>query len=309
MQWQSGRGAGGAALWPLAGHFHQTGRYDYQYLLWPLVYRRLDQFDKGPFPRLSEGVLPFYARVRSPNVTDWTFAWPFFGWRRERDPAYSENRYFWPFLVQGRGKKHVNRWMPFYTHEIIKGVDEHWYLWPLLHTRQWEREGLRIEQGELLFFLIWSQRQYSLANPGAPPARLTHVWPFASYWDNGAGRKQFQLFSPLEVFFPRNRVVRDLYTPLFALYRYSERDGGATIRQSFFWDLLAREERPGYKKTQLGALYSHVESAEAGHLSLLGGLLEVGHEKGEPRFELFWNELSPVNFLKATAPPRRGPKR
>jgi len=309
VQWQSGEGASGAALWPLIGHFRQEGNYDLQYLLWPLIYRKIDQYDRGPHPRLRQGVLPFYALERSPNVTDWTFVWPFFGWRREHEPAYQENRYFWPFLVQGRGKKYVNRWMPFYTHEIVDGVDEQWYLWPLLHAREWTEGEVRVNQEEFLFFLIWSQRQSSLTNPDAPAANLTHVWPLASYWDNGAGRTQFQLLSPLEVFFPQNRVIRRKYTPLFALYRYDARGNGAVVRQSLLWNLLASERREGYRKTQLGALFKHVESDERGCIEFLEGLVRIGHRGGEPEIELFWNNLDAVSFPPATARQRRGPKR
>ena len=36
----------GFGLWPMGGHFYQTGVYDDRYMLWPLIYHRKD-FDKN----------------------------------------------------------------------------------------------------------------------------------------------------------------------------------------------------------------------------------------------------------------------
>jgi hypothetical protein len=80
-----------------------------------------------------------------------------------------------------------------------------------------------------------------------------HLWPLFSQWDNGAGQRQFQLLSPLEVFFPNSDPIRQVYTPLFALYRYDQRAPGDT-RHSFLWSLISWRNSPEEKEFHLGPL-------------------------------------------------------
>jgi hypothetical protein len=82
-----------------------------------------------------------------------------------------------------------------------------------------------------------------VANPAAAPARKVHFWPFISLWDNGAGRRQWQVFSPFEVFFPTSAEMRESWTSLFAIARYDRR-GPDDERGSLFWGLLKWERHP-----------------------------------------------------------------
>ena len=231
------------------------------------------------------GVLPFYSRETAAGLKSETFAWPFFGYTRETvpRPVYSENRYFWPLLVQGRGEeRHVNRWMPLYTDERKPGYRKNWYLWPILETEHFEQPGLTRERTSLLYFIYRDEQQHFADTT----ARLTFLWPLFGYWNDGYDRRQLQVLDPLSVFFPSNQKVRENWTPLFALYRLDERSGNA--RHSLLWDLVVWEkDESGMKAFYAGPLFEWVEGS---HWELLKGLIGSRREGDGKRFTSFWRD-------------------
>jgi len=249
-----GAGHHGFEFWPLFGSRGREGDYHNQFYLWPLIYKQEKNLSE-PLPDVKLGVLPFYARDSGPGYLSETYAWPFFGYTHRTLPKkYDEARYFWPFLVQGRGDQHyVNRFAPFYTHSIVKGYDKKWLLWPLWRHARWSDSGIAQEKNAFLFFLYASVEQRSLTNPAAAPAYKRHFWPLLTVWNNGAGQRQTQFLSPLEIFFPHNEPIRKLYTPLFALYRFEQRAPGDS-RHSFLWSFLTWKKSPTEKAFHLGPL-------------------------------------------------------
>lgn len=232
-----GAGHHGFEFWPLFGQRGRANDYREQFYLWPLIYRQEKNLSE-PQPDVKFGFLPFYTRDTGPGYINENFLWPFFGYSDRVAPKrYHETRYFWPLFVQGRGdERHVNRWAPFYTHSVVKGYDKTWLLFPLVRHAEWQNPGVAHERNQFLYFLYWSHEQRSLTNPSAAPAFKKHLWPLLSVWDNGAGRRQFQLLSPLEVFFPHNDPIRQLYSPFFAIYRFDRR-GPDDVR----WNFLDRK--------------------------------------------------------------------
>lgn len=284
----TGAGHRGFELWPLAGERSREGDYLRQFFLWPLVYKQQTKLGE-PVPEEKTGFLPFYARASGPGHLSEDFIWPFFGYTHRSAPTrYDETRYLWPFLVQGRGEgRHVNRFAPFYTHSIIKGYDKTWLLWPLLRDARWEANGVAQHRTQLLFFLYWSLEQRSLSNPAAAPAIKRHVWPLYSYWDNGAGRRQLQWLSPFDVFFPNNDPIRQLYTPLFALYRYDQRAPG-DVRWSLLWGAATARRSATESEFHLGPLYGRQRHPNGERITLGAGLLSWRRESGGRwRFSLF----------------------
>lgn len=244
------RGAAhGWGLWPLYSTYERPGVSSETYFLWPLgfdVTRRPRADDPAGTPPTRElGMLPFYARSTGPGFASETYLWPFFGYTDRTLPLrYHELRYLWPFAVQGRGdERYVNRWAPFYSHSVVKGYAKWWYAWPLLRHAEWTDEGVARARSQFLFFLYWHEQQRAAGRAGSPVAALTHFWPFLSVWNNGAGHRQWQLFSPLEVFFPGNAIVRQVWSPFFALARHDERAPGST-RTSLLWSAVTWENRP-----------------------------------------------------------------
>ncbi|HMD61102.1 MAG TPA: hypothetical protein VKG78_06705, partial [Opitutaceae bacterium] len=244
------RGAqSGFAVWPLFGVTKGPGDERHSYYLWPLVWNNAHVALPGSAaaspPGDEVGFLPLYTRERSPDVVSESYAWPFIGYTERTSPyRYSERRYFWPFLVQGHGTDMVvNRWGPFYTHSSRQGVDSTWVGWPLWHRTAWEDGLVSQVKTQFFYFLYWSQDETRARSPGAAPAFKRHIWPVVSIWDNGAGSRQVQFPSPLEVFFPDSPDMRDTWTPLFSVYRYDRRPSGEA-RNSLLWNAVTWRSDP-----------------------------------------------------------------
>jgi len=287
LRFIEGGGHHGFEFWPLFGRRGRAGDYDRQFYLWPFIYKSARNLSE-PQPTVSTGILPFYTRDTAPGYINETYGWPFFGYTHRTQPyRYDERRYFWPFLVQGRGdQRYVNRWGPLYTHSVIKGYDKTWVLWPLFRHAEWQEEKIAQKKDQFLIFVYWSQTQRSLANPDAAPANKTHLWPLFSSWDNGAGRRQVQVLSPFEVFFPTNDIVRQLYTPLFALYRYDQPDA-ATARHSLLWHAVTWRRAPDGRSFNLGPLLGVQTGPERQRIALGRGLIGLQRKPGERLWRLF----------------------
>ena len=288
LRFIGGEGYHGFEFWPLFGRSQHDGDYDHQFYLWPLGYKSTTNLAEAT-PDVKLGVLPFYARDTGPGYLSETYAWPFFGYTHRTAPYhYDEQRYLWPFLVQAHGDdRMVNRWAPLYTHSVIKGTDKTWVLWPLYRNQRWSADGVAQQKNQVLFFLWWSLAQQSLTNPAAAPAHKTHLWPLFSAWDNGAGRRQVQALSPFEVFFPGNETVRQLWSPLFALYRY-EHNPDASSRHSLLWNAVTWRQTPETSEFHLGPLFSFHSDSSRRRYALGNGIIGWQRVAGEhARFFLF----------------------
>lgn len=286
----SGEGQNGWSFWPLFGWRQQTGESRSQYAVWPLYYRQESRLSEAT-SSLSWGILPFYAAERSAEGDSQTWLWPFFGYLDRRSPTpYHETRWLWPLWVQGSGPdRSRQRWAPFYTHSISKAGEKTWILWPLWREEKWSEVGLDQSKRQFLYFLYWSLNQRRAGAPaGAPVANKTHLWPLFSSWDNGAGRAQVQVLSPLEVFFPHNDAIRATYSPLFALYRFERRAPGDT-RHSALWDALtyASNAAAGSAELNVGPLLSVRSKPSEQKVSLFGGLIGMRRAPGERAWRAF----------------------
>lgn len=278
----------GFALWPLGGHFYKENAYDERYAIWPLFYRH--QYWQ-PEESLKTGFLPLYAYEKTANVKDLSIIWPIWGHRWEKHPHYEEHRILWPLWVQGRGDTRlINRWAPFHTYSENKAhkSNKEWFLWPFIKQQNWIEQSVAIHQEQFLYFLFWHQEQKN-AQTGEFLGNKTHFWPFYSYWNNGKGHEQVQALSPFEVFFPNNKMIREIYTPLFSLYRY-EKDGN-TIRQSFLFKLFYEKQDPLGQHLKYSIFLEYKNKPQEKYFSLLKGLLEYKRIKEEKSFRVFWFTL------------------
>jgi hypothetical protein len=287
-----GDGNHGYAIWPLLGYRAKAGAYREQFYLWPLIYKNEAKLWQ-PKPEVSLGVLPFYARDESADSLTETYAWPFFGYIHRTAPyRYDETDWFWPLLVQGRGDdRRINRWAPFYTHSVVKGDDERWLLWPLFRQEQWTDNGLTQNKTQFLYFFYWSLRQHSARNPALPPAQKTHLWPFFSYWDDGANHRQFQLLSPFEVFFQDSEPMRRIYSPLPAIYRY-ERFAPDDTHASLLWNAVTWRRTPQEREFHVGPLFSVRSGSGIRKISLLSGLIGLKRAASGGNWKLFLFDFS-----------------
>jgi hypothetical protein len=278
----------GFTFWPLFGWRAKEGAYHEQFYLWPLVYKD-EQALWQKQPAVSFGILPFYASYTSPEVTRKTFVGPFFGYTDRVSPVrYHETSYFWPLFVQGRGDQtYVNRWGPFYTHSVRKGIDKTWVLWPLWCHKTWNESGLHQTQNRFIWFIWNSNIQQSAKNPNLPPARKTHLWPLVSYWNNGAGQKQIQALSLFSSLFPYNEPIQLSWDPLFAIYRYDQAAPNDK-KYTLLWNLISWRRSPTQREFHLGPLFSIDKGAAKNRVAIGCGLIGWKREDPESRWRLFF---------------------
>jgi hypothetical protein len=184
--------------------------------------------------------------------------------------------------------RYVNRWAPFYSHSVVKGYEKHWVAWPLLRSAQWTEEGVERTRRQFLYFVYWHEQQQIAGRRQSPTAELTHVWPLYSNWGNGAGRRQWQLFSPFEVFFPHNAKVRQTWSPLLALARHDRRPTGDS-RTSLLWNAVTWEKRATEDREEfhLGPLLGVTRAGASKRISLGNGLFGF-QRAADGSWRTFW---------------------
>jgi hypothetical protein len=264
----------GFAIWPLFGNTTGPGPARHSFYVWPFIWNNvLEPNPEGTAPGTEVGFLPFFTRETGPGLVSENFVWPFFGYTERTIPyRYSEKRYFWPFFVQGKGDDRlVDRWGPFYTHSSIKGEDTTWVGWPFWHQKKWVDGDIAQRKTQFFYFLFWSLDQSSVSRPSIAPAYKRHIWPVVSIWDNGAGSKQVQVPSLFEVFFPDNAEIRENWTPLFSLYRYSRKPTGET-RNSLLWNAVTwrRNTTEGLVEFHVGPLVGMYKGPSGESWRILG---------------------------------------
>lgn len=269
-----GEGNHGFEFWPLFGYRAKAETYREQFYLWPLIYKDESKLWQTQ-PDVKTGVLPFYAGVKTPDTEGKQYLL-FFGYFDRTAPyRYHETDYLWPIWVQGRGDDHyINRWGPFYTHSIVKGVDKTWILWPFWRHRTWVEAPLRHTQRRLLYFLYSQDEQRSATQPTLPAARKTHLWPLISVWTNGAGKKQIQALSPFEVFFPNNQAMQLTWSPFFSVYRYN-RTAPDQSEHSLLWNLVSYRRRDDTREFHFGPLFGSELRAGAKRFTVGNGLIAL----------------------------------
>jgi hypothetical protein len=286
--------AQGWGVWPLYTYFERPGVSRHESFLWPLGFKATRQPSPddppGTPPRRDVGVLPFYSRSTGPGFINEDFLWPFAGYTDRTAPkVYHETRYLWPLFMQGRGDdRYVNRWAPFYSHSVMKGYDKTWLVWPLLRMADWTDASVTRQRTQFLYFLYWSEEQRRAGRPEVAAASLTHVWPLFSEWDSGAGRRQWQFPSPLEVFFPGNEKVRLAWSPFFSLVRHDQRAPGDT-RTSLLWNAVTWEKSAAGERSEfhLGPLLGVTRQAGEKRIAIGRGLFGF-RRSAETGWRMFW---------------------
>lgn len=320
------RGAAhGWGVWPLFNYVDRPGVARHETYLWPLGFNHIrhpsPDDPPGTPPRRDFGLLPFYTRSTGPGYVNEDYLWPFFGYTdqtrkegggllgssrqpgAERTVNYRETRYLWPFFVQGRGdERMVDRWAPFYTHSIHQGYDKRWFLWPLLRRAEWTDDHVARERTQLLYFLYWREEQRALRHQ-APAGSLTHVWPLFSHWENGAGRRQWQFLSPLEVFFPQAEKVKQNWSPLFALARH-ERRGPGDARTSLLWNAITWERQAAEQRSEfhLGPLLGVARRSAERRIAIGNGLFGFKRDAGRG-WRMFWWDFPAKRAAAQPLPP------
>lgn len=295
LRLHTGPHSSGWGIWPLYGNFEREGHYQRRWALWPVYYHTLDRLT-APQPRLRWGIWPLYHHESAQGLVAHGWLWPFFGFSREFDPRpeYAENRYLYPFWIQGRGEqRHVNRWLPLFALETQPGYSKTWALWPLFRQELWE-QPVPVQHTRVLFFLFRDERQLH----GDSAKRFSTLWPLFASWSAGEGRRQIQALDPISSFFPRNQKMKENFSPLFALYRFDERAGNR--RHALLWNLITHESSAdGDTRLQVGPLWETQRQDGQRQWRLLHGFLgSEMDDDGQRYWRLLWLRL-PVDREEA----------
>jgi hypothetical protein len=144
-------------------------------------------------------------------------------------------------------------------------------MWPFYHQQEWTDAGLDQKKTQFLYFLYWDMEQRDPARPSSATAHKTHLWPLYSRWDNGAGRQQIQALSPFEVFFQHDDRVRQLWTPLFSVYRYDRRSPDE-VAASYLFNCIAYRRRAERWTLDLGPLFRFTRENGRSKVAILPAL-------------------------------------
>ena len=169
-------------------------------------------------------------------------------------------------------------------------MDKRWVMWPVYREKRFSEAGIAQRQRQVLYFLYWSLEQRSHTNPSAASAEKSHLWPLYSKWDNGAGRKQFQFPSPLELFFQGNERIRESWSPLFSLYRFDQREPGI-VRHEAVWGLFSWTRSPTRREFHLGPIISMEATNEEKRFAIGNWLIGI-RRSPNTGWRAFWFEFS-----------------
>jgi len=231
------------------GEVHTIGGHDKHFVLWPLFFTQTT--DRGTEdPKRFQALLPFYARLRSPQRDSSTWLWPLFTYTEDRGRGYREWDLPWPFIVVARGAgKTTTRVWPLFGRAAGTNQQSEFYLWPLYLHRRLQAAPLERERTRGLFFLYSDAAERDSAS-GQTRRRLA-LWPLFTHRRDWEGSTRWQVLALLEPLLPNNRSVERNYSPLWSLWRAERHPGTGAASQSLLWNLYRREVRPGAKKCSL----------------------------------------------------------
>jgi hypothetical protein len=289
---RSGPESRGFAVWPLGGYFTRDNDYRERFALWPFLYYHHYALS-APTPTVKLGILPFYARETREGYHREDFLWPFFGYTDAESPEYNETRLLWPVYVQGRGShRYLNQVAPFYSISHRNEKSSYWVLWPIFNLKKHEDNGWEIRKFRMLYILYQNTTfrrasEGDAARPSPVVATRRHLWPLFSYVEQPETGLQLQILSPLEPLMPRNATIRRQYSPLFAIYRYSERSPQDKDMKMLF-SLIHFQRRPDYERLELGPLFGYEYGDSRKRFDLLKGFLGYESDAKRKHLRFLW---------------------
>jgi hypothetical protein len=243
--------------------------HDKTFALSPFYYHNAEGLGTDN-PERSLGLIPFYARMRSPQHDSTSYLWPFFTWIGDRQKNYHEFQGPWPFVIYTRGAgEHTTRFWPLFS----QSRDAHWesdlYLWPLYQYRGFHTESLATARTRVMFYLYQQIRETNLVS-GATKKRLD-MWPFFTWQQDPQGSERLQVLAPVEAAVEDQRGIERNWSPYWSLWRAERNATNGCASQSLLWNLYRHESQPGHKKS-----------------SLAFGLLQYSQADGTNRVRLFY---------------------
>ena len=237
-----GRGAGRSMIriWPLFGYSKREGSYVRQFLLWPLIHRRVERLSARN-PTYTFYVLPLYGRRDSGPQASRFYLFPLVlrQWHRER-PEIWRTDWLWPFFSRGRGPDGATLFAlrPFYIRSERPGEKQRSWLLGLVGRTEIHEPGL----DQAYWRILWAGRVGTRTTKGEK-LRHSDLWPFYRFrsFTDVEGVEHGYLRVPYLI--PLRGLEPDgwnrHYNQLLELY--SRRWSGTEVRSSLLFG--ARERR------------------------------------------------------------------
>jgi hypothetical protein len=269
----------GWQFWPLTGHEHKglttrtngfgdvetIGGHDKRFVLWPIFFNQRAGLGTEN-PAWTQGLLPAYSFLRSPQRDSTTVLWPFFSRVDDREKNYREWDLPWPFVVKARGEgKNTTRVWPFYSHATSTNLQSDFYLWPVYKYNRIHSDPLDWRRTRILFFL-YSDLIEKNTETGTSRRRID-CWPLFTHRRDHNGNSRLQVLSVLEPFVPENPHIEREYSPVYSFWRSESNPKTGASSQSLLWNLYRRETSPASSK--ISVFFGLFQSqSDAGHKSL-----------------------------------------
>ncbi|MCD6288445.1 MAG: hypothetical protein J7M12_04960 [Candidatus Hydrogenedentes bacterium] len=265
----TGKNRSGWRVWPLYGERRTGGKITYRTVLWP-IYTRW-QNKNGNYLL----VFPLYYKSDTASQKVRSIIPPLFvhaeNWKKHETAWYLP----WPFIEIVRSPtSHVNRYWPIWGAARRGDRNSMFVLWPLYMSS--EKKNDEIEKWSRRSLIATLSTGEKDLKTGATD-RYFQLWPLF-HWSKQTpnDRSEFNLLSPLWFRYPSERF-REMYGPLWTLYRHERKDG--LVTDEVLSRVLTVERSADRHRVALWPLFSVERDSGRWNWDLLKGL--VGRHDGE----------------------------
>jgi hypothetical protein len=280
-----GENESGYKFWPIYGQSSKQGVYRKKFFLWPVFFSESTALDTEN-PMEMRAAWPFYVSKESAELSYRSFLWPFFSTTENRAKGYQVLNAPWPFIRITRGEKyHGIRILPFFSDETLDVKRQRWYLWPLYKIEQMSTQLIERRRDRVLFFL-YSDTRENKWETGESKRRID-LWPLVGYRQVN-GVSHLHVLSLLEPFFPENRSIERLWSPLWRVYQQKwDQQGNHVV--SLLWNFYWHERQGERLAWELFPLVQYrKESKVETDLSFLKGLVRYRKSDEGKQLHLFY---------------------
>ena len=238
--WSGGTLGSGVRVFPFYGYDQEGEAHRTRYILWPFYVTQERHFTRPERERRLVA-FPFYSSIESPGQHSRGYGIVAVTHSIDRTAQTDTWGFPWPFWVSQRdlrtGERTALRLAPFFGTRRAGDVDSRFLLWPLYRRQTQATADYRHTRRDA--FLVLYRDIEDVQFDRGHHRRLRTLFPLVRAAERD-GRREMSTPAVLDALFPRNEIVRQLYAPLWQLYR-REQDGAQPARWSLLWDLVSSD--------------------------------------------------------------------
>jgi hypothetical protein len=240
VSWSDGPLARGYRIWPFYGWEEEGDVERFRYVMWPFYISRERHFTR-PEAEQQLILFPFYASTDSATKRSRSYIGPFFTHTIDHKEDTETWGFPWPLWLSKRdlktGKRIGLRITPFYEDTQLGNRRSQFVMWPAYRWATQETDSYRHTRSDV-FLVVY--RNIEEVQPEYHHQR--HLYTLLPLYratdEDGAG--EFSTLALLDALFPHNPTIKELYAPLWQLFR-REHDDQQPPRWSLLWDLISSD--------------------------------------------------------------------